>query len=404
MKPSLIIRSLIVSGLIAYVPVVAASATSFDARNAAMGHTGSASSRFGAAPLFNPALLAKPGNNNISLIAPSLGAQASDPGHLVDRFDDVKNRWDKLENAIAGTHPADIATAAGELKNVVSDIAGNQADANVSLSMVLAVPSDSTPVSLFISSWGKGTAQALVSESDLEYLEGVESGRLPPPTKGDLDALTSRAEGMVALVTEYGVSIAHPFTLGNVQMGFGFSPKIQRIETWNYNVAINNYDSSDLRDGNWQRQAISGNIDAGIYADLMPNWTLALSGQNLIEQRFKSREVNGSQNAFVIRPQITAGSAWVQGPVTLTADIDLSPVSGFATVDKRQYAAVGAELAATSWAQVRAGYRVDMRGNDHRAFTAGFGLTPSDRVQFDLAAMAGRMRNIGGVAQFSFAF
>jgi hypothetical protein len=53
------------------------------------------------------------------------------------------------------------------------------------------------------------------------------------------------------------------FTLGELPVGVGITPKIQRIETWNYNVAINNYDSSDLRDGNWQHQTMSANIDAG---------------------------------------------------------------------------------------------------------------------------------------------
>jgi hypothetical protein len=131
---------------------------------------------------------------------------------------------------------------------------------------------------------------------------------------------------------------------------------------------------------------------------------VALSAQNLIQNRVKSQEVNGTRTAFVIRPQVTAGTAWTTGPITLSSDIDFTPVSGFENVDKRQYIGAGAELQAAEWAQVRAGYRVDMRGNDHRAFTAGIGISPNDAVQFDLTAIAGRMRNIGGVAQFTFQF
>lgn len=118
----------------------------------------------------------------------------------------------------------------------------------------------------------------------------------------------------------------------------------------------------------------------------------------------KSQEVNGTRTAFVIRPQVTAGTAWRTGAVTLSSDIDLTPVSGFENVDKRQYIGAGAELQAAEWVQVRGGYRVDMRGNDHRVFTAGVGIVPTEAVQFDLTAMAGRMRNIGGVAQFTFQF
>lgn len=402
MKLSLIMRSLTVAGIITSAPYAMASTNSFDARVMAMGGTGVAAGKFGSAPLINPALLAKsPADGKFSLIAPSLGAHADDAGHLIDSFKDVKPAWNKLERAINNGGSA--TAQAGELKDIMSDLSGKDANASASMAMVLAVPDAELPIALSINSWGQGTARGLVSQSDLDYLEGVRNGSITP-TPGDMDKLTSRAEGMVALVTDYGVSMAHPFTVADVPVAFGVTPKIQRIETWNYNVGINNYKSSDFKDGNWQRQTISGNIDAGFYADLQPNWTVALSAQNLIQNRVKSQEVNGTRTAFVIRPQVTAGTAWTTGPITLSSDIDLTPVSGFENVDKRQYIGAGAELQAAEWAQVRAGYRVDMRGNDHRAFTAGIGISPNDAVQFDLTAIAGRMRNIGGVAQFTFQF
>lgn len=401
MNFTLIMRGLIAAGVVASLSNVHASTNSFDARVAAMGNTGVAAAKFGSAPLINPALLAKtPADGKLSLIAPALGAHADDEGHLIEIFDDVKPAWDKLDSAIKA---GNAASAAGELNDIMAGVAGKSANASLSVAMVLAVPDESLPVALSINSWGQGTARGLVSQSDMDYLEGVSNGSITP-MPDDLDKLTSRAEGMVALVTDYGVSIAHPFTVANVPVALGVTPKIQRIETWNYNVGINNYDSSDFKDGNWQRQTLSGNIDAGFYADVLPDWTVALSAQNLIQNRVNSQEVNGTRTAFVIRPQVTAGTAWTKGSITLSSDVDLSPVSGFENLDKRQYIGAGAELRAAEWVQVRAGYRVDMRGNDHRVFTAGLGVTPTDAVQFDLTAIAGRMRNIGGVAQFSFHF
>ena len=90
--------------------------------------------------------------------------------------------------------------------------------------------------------------------------------------------------------------------------------------------------------------------------------------------------------------------------MTLSTDIDLTPVSDFQYADKNQYAALGGEFRATDWMQLRAGYRVDMRGNDHRIVTGGVGLSAGESMQFDLTAMAGRTRTIGGVAQFTFYF
>ncbi|ELN9420510.1 MULTISPECIES: conjugal transfer protein TraF [Enterobacter cloacae complex] len=401
MNNKLLTQSLIAAGLIAAIPYASASSNGFDARSSAMGGVGVASAHFGAAPLTNPALLATSREQDkISLIAPSIGAQASDPANLIDGFDDVTTAWDNLENALGSGNEAE---AAGKLADSVAGLAGEHANANLGLSMVLAVPDDELPVALSVNSWAKGHARALVSQSDLDYLDDVAKGIIIPG-KDDLDKLTSRAEGMAALVTEYGVTVAHPFTLGELPVGVGITPKIQRIETWNYNVAINNYDSSDLRDGNWQHQTMSANIDAGFFASVTPEWMVALSAQNLFENKVKTREINGYQPAFIIRPELTAGTAWNNERVTLSADIDLTPVSNFQYVDKNQYAAFGAELRAADWVQLRAGYRLDMRGNDRRIVTGGVGLSAGEAMQFDLTAMAGRDRTIGGVAQFTFHF
>ncbi|HHA1786890.1 conjugal transfer protein TraF [Enterobacter ludwigii] len=401
MNNKLLTQSLIAAGLIAAIPYASASSNGFDARSSAMGGVGVASAHFGAAPLTNPALLATSREQDkISLIAPSIGAQASDPANLIDGFDDVTTAWDNLENALGSGNEAE---AAGKLADTVAGLAGEHANANLGLSMVLAVPDDELPVALSVNSWAKGHARALISQSDLDYLDDVAKGIIIPG-KDDLDKLTSRAEGMAALVTEYGVTVAHPFTLGELPVGVGITPKIQRIETWNYNVAINNYDSSDLRDGNWQHQTMSANIDAGFFASVTPEWMVALSAQNLFENKVKTREINGYQPAFIIRPELTAGTAWNNERVTLSADIDLTPVSNFQYVDKNQYAAFGAELRAADWVQLRAGYRLDMRGNDRRVVTGGVGLSAGEAMQFDLTAMAGRDRTIGGVAQFTFHF
>ncbi|HDS3785742.1 TPA: conjugal transfer protein TraF [Enterobacter ludwigii] len=401
MNNKLLTQSLIAAGLIAAIPYASASSNGFDARSSAMGGVGVASAHFGAAPLTNPALLATSREQDkISLIAPSIGAQASDPANLIDGFDDVTTAWDNLENALGSGNEAE---AAGKLADSVAGLAGEHANANLGLSMVLAVPDDELPVALSVNSWAKGHARALISQSDLDYLDDVARGIIIPG-KDDLDKLTSRAEGMAALVTEYGVTVAHPFTLGELPVGVGITPKIQRIETWNYNVAINNYDSSDLRDGNWQHQTMSANIDAGFFASVTPEWMVALSAQNLFENKVKTREINGYQPAFIIRPELTAGTAWNNERVTLSADIDLTPVSNFQYVDKNQYAAFGAELRAADWVQLRAGYRLDMRGNDRRVVTGGVGLSAGEAMQFDLTAMAGRDRTIGGVAQFTFHF
>ena len=180
MNNKLLTQSLIAAGLIAAIPYASASSNGFDARSSAMGGVGVASAHFGAAPLTNPALLATSrAQDKISLIAPSIGAQASDP---------ATTAWDNLENALGSGNEAE---AAGKLADSVAGLAGEHANANLGLSMVLAVPDDELPVALSVNSWAKGHARALVSQSDLDYLDDVAKGSIIPG-KDDLDKLTSR--------------------------------------------------------------------------------------------------------------------------------------------------------------------------------------------------------------------
>ncbi|AUH01844.1 conjugal transfer protein TraF [Prodigiosinella confusarubida] len=401
MKATLITRCLMVASLASSLPTAQAAGTWFEARNDAMGGTGVASSKYGAAPLLNPALLTKSGpSDDISIILPAVGAQVSDPDNLQDGFDNVKHTWDNLENTTGTGHSA---SSAADLRKSLTDISGHSGRADAGVGAMIAVPNATLPFALVIKGWGQAKAHAVVSDSDLTYLDAASTG-LVQPDDSTLNNLTSRAEGVAALISEYGIAMAHPFTLGKVPVSVGITPKFQRVDTWNYNVAINNYSTSDFHSGDWQRSKSGANVDLGFSADLTPEWTVALAVQNLVARSVDTREVNGLQDSFNIRPQATAGTAWSNGLVTFAADIDMTPASGFASDEKRQYASIGAELNAWSWAQLRAGYRADMRNSGNNVVTAGIGISPLDVVHLDLTGMAGTDRTYGAVAQLSVTF
>lgn len=401
MKATLITRCLMVAGLVSSLPAAHAAGTWFEARNDAMGGTGVASSKYGAAPLINPALLTKATpDDDVSIILPAVGAQVSDPDNLQDGFDNVKNAWDNLEST-AGTGNSEASAA--DFRKSLTDVSGQSGRAEAGASAVIAVPNDTLPFAVIIKGWGQAKAGAVVSDSDLAYLDAASAG-LVQPDETALNNMTSRAEGVAALVSEYGIALAHPFTLGDVPVSVGVTPKFQRVDTWNYNVAINNYNTSDFRNGDWKRSESGANVDLGFSADLTPEWTVALAAQNIVARSIDTREVNGVQDSFKIRPQTTLGTAWSNGAVTFAADVDVTPASGFASDEKRQYAGIGAELNAWSWAQLRAGYRADMRNSENNVVTAGIGISPFDVVHLDLTGMAGTDRTYGAVAQISFTF
>jgi len=228
------------------------------------------------------------------------------------------------------------------------------------VSAVIAIPNDTLPFVLVVKGWGQAKARAVVTDQDLAYLDAVQTG-IFSPSQDDLNQLTSRAEGGAALVSECGLAMAHQFTLAGIPVPMGFTPKLLRVDTWNYNVAINNYSSSNFHSGEWNRSESGGNVDIGLAAQLTPEWTVGLTGQNLLARNVDTREVDGLKDIFQVRSQASAGTSWSNGFITLATDIDLTPDSGFASDEKAQYAGVSAELNAWDWAQLRAGYRADNR-------------------------------------------
>ena len=401
MKVSMITRRITLALLATALPAAQAAGSWTEARNDAMGGTGVASSGYTAAALANPALMTRhDASDNVGIILPGIGAQVSDPDNLQDGLDRVKDNWKRLSDSAGSGNRAAQSAA---LKKSLQDVSGDSGNASAGVSAVIAIPNDSLPFALVVKGWGQAKARATVTDHDLTYLDAAQTG-IFSPTQDDLDQLTSRAEGVAVLVSEYGLAMAHQFMLAGTPVSVGITPKFQRVDTWNYNVAINNYSTSDFHSGEWKRSESGANMDIGLATQLTPEWTVGLTGQNLVSGNVGTREVNGLRDTFLIRPQATAGTSWSNGLITLATDVDLTPASGFASDEKAQYAGVGAELNAWDWAQLRAGYRADMRNSDNNVFTAGIGISPFNVVHLDLTGMAGNDRTYGAAAQLTFTF
>lgn len=401
MKVSMITHGITLALLATAIPAAHSAGTWTEARNDAMGGTGVASSGYAAAALVNPALMTRhDASDDIGIILPGIGAQVSDPDNLQDGLDRVKDNWNHLSNAAGSGNSSGQAAA---LKKSLQDVSGDSGRASAGVSAVVAIPNDTLPFALVVKGWGQAKARAIVTDHDLAWLDAAQSG-IFSPSRDDLNQLTSRAEGVAALVSEYGLAMAYPFTLAGTPVSVGITPKFQRVDTWNYNVSINNYSTSDFHSGEWKRSESGGNVDIGFAAQLTPEWTLGLTGQNLVSRDVDTREINGLKDTFQIRPQATAGTSWSNGFITIATDVDLTPASGFASDEKAQYAGVGAELNAWEWAQLRAGYRADMRNSDNNVFTAGIGISPFNVVHLDLTGMVGTDRTYGAAAQLTFTF
>lgn len=399
---SMITRCVSLALLVSAAPSVNAATNWMEARGDAMGGTGVASAHYGTAALSNPALLTTSGpTDDFSLVLPSVGAQVSDPDKTVDKADDVKDLWDRFDSAVA--NQSGVSESAAALKSKLQDLKNTHANGQVGASVIATVPNQTLPFAVVVKSWGTVSVDGKVSDHDLEYLDKVADGTIPPSAV-DTDSLTSRAYGRAAVITDVGVAMAHEFETAGHAWSFGITPKYQRVDLFNYNVSVSNFDKNDIDSSEYRNTKTGFNADVGLSTNLNDNWTLGLAVQNIIPRSIDTKEVNGEKGTFKIKPQATAGASWHNSFITTALDVDLTEASGFTSDNKRQFASLGAEINAWNWMQVRAGYRQNMASEEGNAFTAGLGFSPFDVVHLDITGIAGTDRTYGAVAQLQFTF
>lgn len=407
-----------------------------EARSDAMGGTGVASASYGSAVLINPALLAKSKpDDDVSVVIPSVGGQITDKDNLRDQIDDISNDIDHYKSVLDNITPTDILinpgdtlnqfqSAAGDLAGQLEDLRGKTARANAGAGIAVSVPTSAVSLAFVTKAYAHARVSSSIDQSDIDYLRNIQNSdpfaasQAANALINGSDALTnnlnSTASGKAAIVSDYGIAIARKFDIGGVPVSFGVTPKLQQTWLYNYTTSIDDYHSDDWKKSKYRNDDTGFNVDAGIAADFGENWTVGLSGQNLMSRDIDTKDVRITNNStgvttnykdtYQIRPLVTAGVAWHTDLVTLSADGDLTETKGFKSEDNSQYVGVGAEVTPLSWLAVRAGYRADVKGNDSNVFTAGVGFAPLNTVHVDLMGLYGEDQTWGAGVQLGLTF
>lgn len=403
-----------------------------EARSDAMGGTGVASASYGSGVLINPALLAKAKpDDNVTVILPSVRAQISDKDNLQDEIDDISDKVDYYDNVIDNltfaqfiTNPTgtinQVRGAATDLADELEFLDGKTARANAGAGIAVSIPNDVLSFAFVAKAYAHARVSSNVDQQDIDYLRGdqilVDAGLTALGSNSDIITrnLNSTASGRAAIVSDYGVAVARQFQFGDVPVSIGVTPKLQKTWLFNYTTSIYDYDSSDFNSSRYRNDDTGFNVDAGIAADFGDNWTVGLSGQNLISRDIDTKdiqirngrtgEVRNYKDTYQISPVVTAGLAWHTDLVTLSADGDLTETKGFKSEEASQYIGVGAEVRPLDWLAVRAGYRADVKGDDSNVATAGIGFAPFNRVHVDLMGLYGEDETWGAGAQLSLTF
>lgn len=256
--------------------------------------------------------------------------------------------------------------------------------------------------------YAHGRVSSSIDQQDIDYLRGIQ--RSDAVAAGvALDAALNGTDQITKTLTLrrlvgrrlYPTTVLR-WPVSSILAAFRFplaSRRSCKNPLYNYTTSIYDYDSNKWNDSRYRTDDTGFNVDAGIAADFGENWTVGVSGQNLMSRDIDTKDIrirNGRtgevvsyKDTYQIRPLVTAGAARHNDLVTLTADGDLTETKGFKSEDTSQYVGVGAEVTPLSWLAVRAGYRADMKGNDSNVFTGGVGFAPFNSVHVDLMGLYG---------------
>lgn len=407
-----------------------------EARNDAMGGTGVASAHYGSGVLLNPALLAKAKpEDNITVVLPAVGVQITDKDNLQDEINDISDKINYYDHVVDSLTPGQILLrprgvlnqfqgAARDLADELEYLNGKTARANAGAGVAVSIPGQTLSVAFIAKGYAHGRVSSSIDQNDIQYLRNIqrnesialrEAGRAALLGTDEITKhLNSTASGRVAIVSDYGIAVAKQWVVGDVPVSIGVTPKLQKTWLYNYTTSIYHYDSSDWNSSRYRNDDTGFNIDAGLAADFGENWTLGLSGQNLVSRDIDTKEIyitNGIsgetthyKDTYQIRPLVTAGIAWHNEVLTVSADGDLTETKGFKSEGNSRYVGVGAEVRPLAWLAVRAGYRADVKNNDSNVFTGGLGFAPYNRVHLDLMGLYGEDETWGAGAQLTMTF
>jgi len=407
-----------------------------EARGDAMGGTGVASAHYSSGVLINPALLAKSqAEDDVAIIFPSVGAQISDQDNLQDKIDEISDEIradqemiDDLTVARIMADPqgtlSELQGAAGSLADQLEFLEGKTAHGNAGAGIAVSIPGSGLSLAFVAKANAHARVSSEIDQQDIDFLRrlqgsmGMTNQMALGAARNGSDVITrnlnSIAKGRAAIVSDYGVAIARQFDFNGLPVSVGVTPKLQQTWLYNYTTSIYTYDSSDFNSSRYRNDDTSFNVDVGVAVDFGENWTVGLSGQNLLSRDIDTNDIrvlNGRtgqevsyQDTWQIRPLVTAGVAWHTGLLTLSADGDLTQTRGFKSEENSQYVGAGAEVSLLGWLAVRGGFRSDVKGNDSNVFTGGLGFAPFNTVHIDLTGIVGEDETWGAGAQFSVRF
>ncbi|EKO3504760.1 conjugal transfer protein TraF [Vibrio fluvialis] len=358
-----------------------------DARGNAMGNTGVTTSDYLLAPFYNPALTAVyRDRDSVGLLVPALGANVRDSDESLSTIDDLQSSIDQFEAAGVG---AATQENINQLNGYLDDLADDKPLAvSGGAGIAVALPMNAVSLNFFARGYAEILADSSIAANTGNTASDVE-------TRYQNSYVNMLAFGY----SEYGVAVAKLFTLQGQQIAIGITPKIQELRTYKEVVTVQDFDLSDYDQSKTSKNAF--NLDIGAVW-LKDNFRAGIAAKDLISQEIKTYD---DQSSYTLDPQVTVSGGYVTDFLALAIDWDLTKQKRFKGVDDdTQFLRFGVEGNAWGWAQLRAGYEIDLESTLDNSITAGLGISPGDLVSVDLAANYAGNYQYGLSANLAFTF
>ncbi|MCG6368784.1 conjugal transfer protein TraF [Vibrio fluvialis] len=358
-----------------------------DARGNAMGNTGVTTSDYLLAPFYNPALTAVyRDQDSVGLLVPALGANIRDSDESLSTIDDLQSSIDQFEAAGAG---AATQENINQLNGYLDDLADDKPFAvSGGAGIAVALPMNAVSLNFFARGYAEILADSTIAANTGNTASDVE-------TRYQNSYVNMLAFGY----SEYGVAVAKLFTLQGQQIAIGITPKIQELRTYKEVVTVQDFDLSDYDQSKTSKNAF--NLDIGAVW-LIDNFRAGIAAKDMISQEIKTYD---DQSSYTLDPQVTVSGGYVTDFLALAIDWDLTKQKRFKGVDDdTQFLRFGVEGNAWGWAQLRAGYEIDLESTLDNSITAGLGISPGDLVSVDLAANYAGNYQYGLSANLAFTF
>lgn len=358
-----------------------------DARGAGMGNTGVSTADYLLAPYYNPALTAVyRKNDSFGILLPSIGLRAEDKDESLKTIDDLQDSIEQFERAGVG---AATQENVDQLNRYLDQLADDKPLAvTAGIGIAVALPLDAVSLNFFTRGYAEVIAKANVAAKSGNSANEVK-------TRYESSDVDLTAFGY----TEVGLAVGKQVVLGGQTVALGVTPKVQQLRTYQDNASVksfdlDDYDKSEVKDNSF-------NLGMGAVW-LIDQYRVGIVAKDLFAKDIQTQNRN---NTYKLDTQIAVSGSYVSDFFIAAVDLDLTKQRRFnGDNDDTQFMRFGVEGNAWGWAQLRAGYEVDLQNSLDNSVSVGLGVSPWDVVSLDLAGSYAGDNQFGLSANLAFTF